>query len=348
MKKGDNFQKRQGRYYARLSIPKELQPIIGKRGFSFALGADRAQALDALPEVLAGWKREIAAARAQLTGKPAPAPRPSPRRRMSANEIAAQHLQERLAFDTEIRDCGSPAIGAGFIDEDYVAALRDLAAGRLVDPLPTPIALALEWSRRQGNLQDPPGSPNWNATLRMLARAELAALETEALRDEGEPDPPIPAELAPVKPTQADSPRILGADSLLTLSEILPRFLAERRSSPPTAREYETVVRQFEEAMGEPLPVHAIGRKEALRFKDLLIKTPSSATKRFPGKTLLEAIEANNARQHPYDCLDAKTLNDKTLSRFKTLMGWCVSNFMIPDNPASGIRVEIGASPRRA
>ena len=351
---GNNLQSKGGRYFVRLAVPKALQPIIGKREFSQALGADRTQALDLLPEVLAGFKREIAAARAKLTGKPAPAPRPSPKRLLSPVEIGTRHLQERLALDTEIRDSGSPAIGLGFPDHDYVSQLRELAAGRILDPLPGPIALALEWAARNGNLQDTPGTSGWNATVRVLARAELVALDTELMRDEGEPDPAIPADLAPVKPVAESqpgkAPRILGPDSLLPLSAILPRFLAERRPSGPTAREYETVVRQFEEAMGEPMPVHSITRRHAVKFKDILLQTPSSATKRFPGMTVLEAIEANKARKEPFPCLDAKTLNDKNLSRLKTLLGWCASNDVIPDNPATGIRVETaekaGKAPR--
>ncbi|MFG1230623.1 tyrosine-type recombinase/integrase [Xanthobacter wiegelii] len=355
-RKGENFQIKAGRYFARHAIPRELQPILGKREFSQALGADREAALNTLPEVLAGFKREIAAARSQIAGGRAerPAPRPSPRRKLSPVEIAAQHLQDRLAYDAAIRDTGSKAIGLGFPDEQYVADLREIAAGRILDPLPAPLALALEWSTRNGNLQDAPGSPAWNATVRMLARAELAALDTSLHRDEGESDPPTPADLIPAKAAAEAQPatasRILGADSLLPLSALLPRFLAERRASPPTAREYEVVVRQFEEAMGEAMPVHAITRRHAVKFKDLLLKTPSSATKRFPGKTLLEAIEANNARKEPYPCLDAKTLNDKSLSRFKTLLGWCANNDLVPDNPATGIRVETvekaGKAPR--
>lgn len=354
-RKGDNFQTKAGRHYARMAIPSELQSILGKREFSAALGADRKAALTALHGVIDGWHREIAAARAQVTsGTARPAPRPSPRRKLSPVEIAAQHLQDRLAYDAAIRDTGSKAIGLGFPDEQYVADLREIAAGRILDPLPAPLALALEWSTRNGNLQDAPGSPAWNATVRMLARAELAALDTSLHRDEGESDPPTPADLIPAKAAAAAQPatasRILGADSLLPLSALLPRFLAERRASPPTAREYEVVVRQFEEAMGEAMPVHAITRRHAVKFKDLLLKTPSSATKRFPGKSILEAIEANNARKEPYPCLDAKTLNDKSLSRFKTLLGWCANNDLIPDNPATGIRVETvekaGKAPR--
>ncbi|MFG1228008.1 tyrosine-type recombinase/integrase [Xanthobacter wiegelii] len=339
-RKGDNLQIKGGRYFARHAIPKELQPILGKREFSQALGADRAAALDALPEVLAGFKREIAAARTQITsGKVArPAPRPSPRRMLSPVEIAAQHLQDRLAYDAAIRDTGSKAIGLGFPDEQYVADLREIAAGRILDPLPAPLALALEWSTRNGNLQDAPGSSAWNSTVRMLARAELAALDTSLHRDEGEADPPLPPDLAPAPVTAGPAGAPIGSDE--TLSDILPRFLAERSPSRAMQREYEVAVRMFEDLAGGALRLRAMKRADMMTFKDRLRETPANASKRFPGKTLAEAIKLNKEREEPFGCLDPFTINNKILSRMRTVLDWAKRNDLIGENVAAGIRVD--------
>ncbi|MDF2810585.1 MAG: integrase family protein [Microvirga sp.] len=332
-----NLQFKDGRHYARRAVPKELQSILGKREIVIALGADRGAALDQLGAALAAMSRQIADARASLAA-PRTAPRPplSPKRQLAPVEIAHQHLEARLAFDAETRALSSDLIGVGSPDPDYVRQLRDIAAGRRPDPLPEPIRLALDFAKRHGPLADEA------ATLRMLARAELVALDTEMHRDEGEPDPPVPSDLIPPKPEpDKQSARILCEDSTKTLGELLPRLLQERKPTPSTAREYEVMVRQFEELI-DPLPaIHEITRRTVQRFKDRLLEAPSSATKRFPGMTLPEAIEANRKRAEPYPGLDPKTVNDKTLMRLNGLLNWAVRQDIIPDNPASGVKAEI-------
>ncbi len=333
-----HLQHKDGRYYARLGVPAALRSIIGRREFVTPLGADRTAALDQLPAAVAAMKAEIASAKRQLA-KPRPdyRPAPSPRRQMSPVEIAHRHLMDQLTFDTEARDTGHPAIGFGEPDAVFVAQLRDLAAGRMVSPLPAPIRLALDHARAKGNVTNEP------ATIRMLARAELVAIDTSLLRDEGESDPPIPADLIPPKPEAqpAASPRILCADSTKTLSELLPRLLNERKPTPSTAREYEVMARLFGELIDPPPAIHEITRRTVQRFKDRLLEAPSSATKRFPGMTLPEAIEANKKRAQPYPALDPKTINDKALARLNGLLNWAVRQDIIPDNPASGVKAEI-------
>ncbi|MCK0198558.1 site-specific integrase [Ancylobacter sp. 6x-1] len=336
-----NLQFKDGRYYARLSIHKALQPILGRKEFVAPLGADRTAALDRLPAAIAGMKEEIAIAKRQLgtQQKPTYRPKPSPRRQLEPVEIAAPFLQSRLKLDDEVRNSGHPLAGLGYPDHDHIDQLRQIVAGKRPAILPASLAFALDHARATGNLK------NEGATLRLLAQAELVAIDTEMSRDEGEPDPPIPANLiaqpAQPAPDKATSARILSADSTKTLSELVPRLIRERQPSPATAREYEVMARQFEELV-DPVPaVYEITRRHVQRFKDRLLETPSSATKRFKDMTLPEAIEANKKRAQPYDCLDPKTINDKTLMRLTGLLNWAMRQDIIPDNPATGVRAEI-------
>ncbi len=326
-----------GRFYARLRVPDAVRPFLGKREFITPLGPDRKTALDALPAAVAAMKAEIAAAERQLA-KPRPDYRPalSPRRQMAPAEIAHDHLTRQLAFDSAIRDTGHEAITLGFPDEDYVRQLRELVAGRIIDPLPGPIAAALDNARERGNLTNEP------ATIRLLARSELLVLETGMHRDEGEPDPAIPAELipAPREATPAQHARIIGRDSTKTLSELLPRFASEKNARPGTANEYAVAVRMFEEFLSEPKPAFEITRQTIIDYKNALTETPSNYTMRFPGMTLPEAIKANKARKQPFPPLNATTISDKWLARLHSLFAWCVANAIMPDNPAAGVKVD--------
>ena len=77
-----------------------------------------------------------------------------------------------------------------------------------------------------------------------------------------------------------------------------------------------------------------------LAYKRALLQTPSNYVMRFPGRTLPEAIKLNQARSRPFDTLNPTTINDKWLSRLRSLLAWCADNEVIPDSPASGVKVD--------
>jgi hypothetical protein len=108
----------------------------------------------------------------------------SPNRQLTPAEIAYKHLQSLIAFDEEIRNTGSP-LASGGPDENYVQQLRDIAAGRIPNPLPGPIRVAFNKSRPNVAPKDE------IATLRALARAELVAIDIDMHIDEGHIPPPI-------------------------------------------------------------------------------------------------------------------------------------------------------------
>ncbi len=99
------------------------------------------------------------------------------------------------------------------------------------------------------------------------------------------------------------------------------------------------IARLFEEYLGEPKPVYTVTRRDALGFRDALLKTPAHATKLFPGFTLPEAIKANNERPFPHKTLNVRTINDKHLSKLHSMFNWCKNNEITPDNPTDGVKV---------
>jgi integrase len=95
----------------------------------------------------------------------------------------------------------------------------------------------------------------------------------------------------------------------------------------------------LDEFLDEARPVYRLTRADINGFKRALAETPSSYVKRFPNLKLPEAIKANKARKEPYPVLHHRTINDKYLSKLHSLLNWCVRNEIIPDNPATGIKV---------
>lgn len=98
---------RDGRYFARLVIPKDLRPFLdNKTELREALGPDRRIALAKLHPAVAALQGKIALAEreAQIaTGAPIePGRYPLP-----VDQIAFRNYNDRLAFDTELRDMDS-------------------------------------------------------------------------------------------------------------------------------------------------------------------------------------------------------------------------------------------------
>src|SRR4051794_1955583 len=125
---------RDGRYFARLVIPKDLRPFMdGKTELRSALGADYRIAQRKLPSAVALLQQEIALAErraAQVSGRPLVAARYP----LTAAQIALHNYQVRMAFDEEIRNSLDFHRFADLnVDDLLVVALRDGMAGRLSD-----------------------------------------------------------------------------------------------------------------------------------------------------------------------------------------------------------------------
>jgi hypothetical protein len=120
---------REGRYYARRVVPKELRAIMGKRELQQALGADRRSALVALPSALHRFNVELDYARAVLAQRGLRQAALAP---LSSSALARVHYQNRLAEDAAFRHAG-PSWASISIDDGYVRDIRALLAGRLSD-----------------------------------------------------------------------------------------------------------------------------------------------------------------------------------------------------------------------
>ena len=336
---------RNGRFFARLAVPEALRPILGKRELLEALGGGRREALQALPLAIARMRVQVETARSESrAGKTARATR-FRGRRLSVREMAQVHYADQLAFDEELRN-STHVFAHGFIDENYVARLKECISGAASnEDTKATVGWVVDKFKANGNADFEFGTPEWREAARALATAELESLRRTAERDEGDfsgkPLDPLLTDTPKIAPK--DDPliaRAMSVESQNSLSDLLPLYMKERGAKARSDYDSAVTVRMLEEFLQEKRPLYRITRQDVNAFKRALGETPSNYTKRFGGLRLPEAIKANKARKTPYPNLNTKTINDKYLSKLHSILNWCVRNDLIPDNPATGIKVE--------
>ncbi|WP_293808403.1 tyrosine-type recombinase/integrase [uncultured Bosea sp.] len=342
-----NLLPRNGRYYARLTVPALLRPIVGKRELTEPLGADRTVAIRLLSSAIHRMQMELDQARDRVAALSPSAP--SRRRPMSVRQMALAHFDRELQRDDTARSLPNgydPAHEAKFRPTYYYALKRAASGGAEDDELAALIQWAVDEFANDGSPVPAKGTEEWRSLARMLAGVKAESIENQNRRDRGEADAPpkhpmlIPATELPSTTADPLRVRIISPDSAKALSVVLSAMMTEKQGKPGTVYEYEVAVRMFEEFLGEAKPAYRITRQDVLAYKNALLETPANYTKRFPDKTLPETIRLNKARKEPFPTLNATTINDKWLSRLSALLTWCVNNSVIPDNPAKGVRVD--------
>lgn len=201
---------RDGRYFARIVIPKELRPFLdNKTELRAPLGADRRTAQARLHTAVAELQARIAVAerRKALANGEAITPGRYP---LPVDQIALRNYNALLAFDEEIRNAGSPLVGVG-VDDVHVGLLRDGIAGKLNDAaLERLVGDRIERYRRLGNTTVATGTDEWRTLARAMCILELEALARMVERDEGDytgkPENPMLAKAVEVDEVAADLP----------------------------------------------------------------------------------------------------------------------------------------------
>ena len=175
-----------GRYYARLAVPASLRPIIRKRELTEALDADKRTAERMLPSVIAGMQRKLDAARMQTGSTRKGRTEPVKGKLMTPKEMAIEHYADQVRFDEEARNADH-RYSIGYVDQDYVSALKRAVAGSAPnDELTATVGRIIRHSQAQGNTRAQTGSAEWRELTRAIAVAELEALQRTAERDDGD------------------------------------------------------------------------------------------------------------------------------------------------------------------
>lgn len=98
-----NVLNRNGRFYARLTVPLALRKTVGKRELLASLGADRTIALRKLNDVLAGFQAQLESARQALDAPPQAASAPP-------TITAAMTFEEKIAASLIVQEASLPKI----------------------------------------------------------------------------------------------------------------------------------------------------------------------------------------------------------------------------------------------
>ena len=93
---------RDGRYFARLVVPKDLRGFVDKTELRTALGADYRQALRLLPGAVAQLQNQIAVCERKLA--PSSSVSDQPRYPLSPEQLAVSHYMQRVALDDDLRN----------------------------------------------------------------------------------------------------------------------------------------------------------------------------------------------------------------------------------------------------
>jgi hypothetical protein len=151
-----HWREKDGRFYARVAVPKELVPLVGRSELIEPLGSDRRSAVRQHPAAVARLQAQVTkagmeAVQAGITDK---APGRFP---MTDAQLAARLYEMRLALDEQAR------LSHGYanleIDDGYVELLREARAGKFDDlTLFGLVGLQIERFRRAGNVTAQPGS----------------------------------------------------------------------------------------------------------------------------------------------------------------------------------------------
>jgi hypothetical protein len=297
-----HLKERNGRYSARLVVPKALRPIIGKAELETQLGGARRRALAKHPGAVAELQAKIAAAEEQVNAKkPVEARYP-----MTAQEIAFANYQSKIAFDLEIRE-HDPRFANVEVDDRLVAALRAGIAGRLGDDeLEELVGYRIERFRYRGNTDAIKGSSEWRKLAIGLCVSEYEALARKVERDEGDfngqPEHPLIANAVP-----ADTAAPVYLRSLLDayLKEL------ERNGKGREARKRWTPV-----------------------FEDLARFAGHNDAARLSKQNLIDW------RDVKLETLSPKTVADVYLASVRAVLAWAVENDKLPRNLAEGVKVK--------
>ncbi|MBE7183446.1 MAG: integrase [Methylobacterium mesophilicum] len=300
---------RDGRYFARIVVPKALRPYLsGQTEMRQPLGPDRREAKRLLATAVAAFQHKIGEAERRMeaaTGNPVIRPRFP----MTAEQMARRIYDDALASDQAWRHSEfSKQWTQQQIDWDEARRFRDGYSGALTDDeLEELVGLAVEGFRKRGNHDATFGSDEWRRTAQAICYARAEAFVRQDERNEGNfaGTPALP--LIDVSESEEEEDK----QKPVSLYGLLDRYLKERETDgkPSKARRRWTSV--FESLK------KAIGHDDATR---------------------LTKANIQDWLDEQAKTLAPKTISDTYLASVRAVLNWAHDNDHIPENPVSRIK----------
>lgn len=355
-------------YYARLGVPKDLQPVMGKKELWKSLDTKNArEAKVRAPEVLAEWHAQFAELRRRQDALPVTAEAlatetwehyraeieqlQNERRRLpSSDEIRqAQSDAARTIRDEAITDpmVQFAAAADALVISGKAAFDREIRQRRKAE-LEKHIAngetvLVVDAAReiiRARNYAIELGSGAWRDLCHRLMRAEIEALRRAEEHDRGDytGSPRDPIIKPPLQFVQA--PVAGPGEGVLELYDV---FATEnpRSVKQDTLRMNREIIGWFAQHVGQTFPASAIDKKSVREWKQALSKFPIKAAevRELRGLSFKKIIAANEHLQRP-------TLSDRTVNKYLSALGafcqWLMQNGHIDTNPVDGMHLGKG------
>lgn len=301
---------RDGRYFARIVIPKALRPFLdNKTELRVALGPDRRLAQARLHPAVAGLQGRIAVAerKAQVAnGKPiVPG-----RYLLPVDQIALRNYNERLAFDMELRNSNAIYARIG-IDDQMIELLREGVAGCLDDDtLKTLVGDRIDRYRRLGNTTAIFGTLEWRTLACAMCVSELEALGRAMERHEGDftgtPEHPLLTNVETVAVTEEAEP--------VRLRSLFDLYIAELKTNgrgSGAEKRWRPIIEDLI-SFACTKDARKITKKTILEWKDFKLKT-----------------------------LAPRTVRDVYLTAVNAVFNWAVSNDFLDANPATTVKLRV-------
>lgn len=296
---------RDGRYFARLVIPKELRPWLGgKTELRSPLGGDYRIAARKLAGAVAELQDKISTAERQAAAE-GRVTRSEIRYPLTTGQMARVAYEQRLKANETVRNA-LPFWSSIGIDDGFAELLRAGIAGRVSDDqMQELVGGSIDRFVKNGNVDVVQGTPEWRALARALCVAEYEALERMTEIDEGITDGSIKSPLL-----AAEIEAVVEAPAL-SINRLFDDYVASRQQ---------------------------IGfQRDGGRRQRPVIKSLVS----FVGHADARRLTRSNIREWRDELMtqkSAKTVSDIYLSAIKSLLGWAVENDMLRENVAKDVR----------
>ncbi|MCP1173658.1 site-specific integrase [Ralstonia chuxiongensis] len=331
--------RRNGTYYARLRVPKNLREQIGKAEIKLSLKTkDRAEANAKLSEALVSIHRLFAAA---LNADKAVTPEAVEVGRGVLEQIARDWFRPRWEA---CEDTVWQPIPPGRSVEELIDIIDEDIA-HVMSPDESIYGQYLYQARKLlGKLGYPNASGASTETLaRYMIRGEVECLNM-ARRHHVEldlhhtiRDPLFRPVVASSEVGSAAAP--VAQKNAVTVAQAIERFRNDPQRAGLSKKAivaYETGFNLLLEIVGGNFPLVEVGRDHARKIRDVLANLPANVTKRFKGMTLLQA--AQHAEANGVEPIAERTASN-SLQAFATFFRWAKQEQIIADDAfAKGLK----------
>jgi integrase len=362
--RGSYLSRREGTYYARIDVPTDLVPALGKETLKKSLKTkDLKEAKRSVLAVVSDWHRLFEITRSRLglsdsdrdhavwdhyrhsldideaersrlpTQADVEAETARLFRRVEAGEIKGTDPLSLLDATLELKFLQNAATVSQTARKAKLAELkRHLAIGETVL-----VADAVDDFLEGNKFLIERSTPEWISLARRLMRAEIEALERTLERDAGDfTGQPRDALIHP--PAQPPSNTSSVGSSGETIAKALTVFKKEYARTVSKSRVDEACrdIGVFIQTVGPDIGMAALTKKHVRVWKELLTNYPVRATEvvELRDLTIAQAVAANEHLKRPV--LSDRTVN-RYLSSLSAFFSWAVKNGYMAENPCWGM-----------